>query len=218
MINIKKLAVAFVLAATTAGVGYAVFHGRNSEKNFVPKAYQELEGLYKFLGGTTPPQLKAVAQRSGEVIDQYVDRPAKEKEELKTVAILSLGYPYLFDDTTRFKDEFNQDVSDMVQDLVSGKLTNDTAQISMALSVTDAEMTIEELKKPEVMSQYLTQPMTPEELTAAREKYKTMRAEPEFHSAPRLYDYESKVVNDLLTTLEQAKPVASAAPRAPKLQ
>lgn len=161
-----------------------------STLTFVPKAFEELEGLHKFMMSTTPSEILNIAKGAHKIIDTYADGSQKKKEELKAVLVLALGAPFMFDDITRFKTRYNSNVSTMVEDLVSGKMTADLAQISMALNAAQAKITYSDKERFE---HRLEDGETLESWTKKYEEVRDMFVAPVFSSAPRLKAYAESI-------------------------
>lgn len=161
--------------------------------SLVQKAFAELEGLNSFLGGSTSPHTIKLAEKAHALIDAYLDRTDGEKEELKAFAVLKMGAPFMFDDTTRFKTEYSQNVSDMVDALLEGQKTENLAQVDMALTAALIEVTRDYLKTPEGIQEFLQSKPSAADMEAAYERFTAMRQGLEYASAPRLRAYEQKM-------------------------
>lgn len=176
--------------------------GEQNRSALVQKAFEELEGLHRFMMTTTPPMLITIAAKAHEVIDKFVDRPQEEKEELKAFTVLHLGAPYMFDDTTRFKAEYSQNVSDMVDAFIEQRITDDMAQVQMAMSAAFMEVTIDHLRTPEGMQQFLEDRPSAGEMAAADGQFAAMREGLEYSSAARLRAYEQKMYDTYKKEIE----------------
>mgnify|MGYP001571447437 FL=1 len=174
-------------------------------ETFVDKAFEELEGLHRFMCSTTPAAQINLIKRAHQIIDVYVDRPASVKNELKAVVVLAHGAPFMFDDITRFKSRYNAHVSDMVQALVEGNLTEDMAQIEMVMIAAEAEAEAANLKNPELRERIKEEVFPPEQMADMLQQYTNNRMKSVYQSASELLGHETMVVNALYSGLKQLR-------------
>ncbi len=124
------------------------------------RAFDEQDGLFKFLESTTPEPLKDVQSRIAEVIENAVARPAAEKEALMVAAVIALAPPYLLDEASRFETDYSPEVQVVINEMLSAKpdtaLPTNFAQVSAALGT--------------VMMQDLTAAIKSGNLPASREE------------------------------------------------
>ena len=129
------------------------FSGAARKMTPAERAFEELEGLNRFLGGTTSPELVRIAKRGHEIIDQYIDRPEEEKDALKALLVLQFGAPFMFDDTRRFAPDYGPQTAAMVEELLKGGDTANIAQMGVALAVALTETTLAQMKDPALRAQ-----------------------------------------------------------------
>lgn len=176
---------------------FAAFGDKHT--TFVDKAFEELDGVNRFLGGETPPAQKTIAREAHAIIDAYIDRPTKDKEALKALLVLSLN-TFLFDDTSRFAQRYSKAFSEMVDELVEGRLTENIAQIGMALSAAIAKNTLHDLQDPAKTQEILDElSKSSDDINAAISEQQEQLRQPAFASAPRLAAH----VIELITELQQ---------------
>lgn len=177
----------------------------SSTETFVDKAREELEALHRFMCSTTPDAQINLIERAHRIIDIYSDRPASVKNELKAVVVLAHGAPFMFDDITRFKSRYNAHVDSMVQALVEGNLTEDVAQIEMAMSAAEVETEIVNLKNPEHRELMKKEILPPDQMEDMLQEYNTNRKQSAYQSAPGLLGHEEAVMKALYRDLGQLR-------------
>ncbi len=131
-----------------------------SKYPLLQRAFDEQDGLFKFLESATPPALKDVQTRIAEVIESAVARPAAEKEALMVASVIALAPPYLLDEASRFETDYSPEVQVVINEMLSAKpnaaLPTNFAQVSVALGT--------------VMMQDLTAAIKSGNLPASREE------------------------------------------------
>lgn len=99
----------------------------------------------------------------------------------------------MFDNPDRFKTEYSPNVGDMVDALLEHRKTEDLAQVEMALTTAICEMTLDTLKTPEGLREFLDKRPGAAELEAGDRKFTAVRADMVYTSAARLCAHERKM-------------------------
>lgn len=118
------------------------------------KAFQEVEGLFKFLGGTTPQFLFDLTKNAHAAIDTYIDRSEEDKDCLKALTVIELGHDiaggvFLFDDMARYSTLYSPQFSAMAFDLMRGNNTQYTVQADMALTFASLQQQLAAFRDPQ---------------------------------------------------------------------
>lgn len=172
---------------------------------FVEKAFQELEGLNRFMGGTTPPMMITLAQGAHQAIDDYIDRPESDKECLKTMAVIQFGSPFLFDDMSRYDKLYSPQLSQIAFDYMRGNRTQDVAQVTLALAVAVLQHQHEELLGPKQHAVILDDSDTEETLAAFESDIENFTGDPQSGSAPRLLERFTQLSNQMIDAIKSAR-------------
>lgn len=178
----------------------------------IDRALYELEGLNRFMGGTTPQPLLDLIQRSREIIDAYSDSSAEEKEAITTAMVLSFGAPFIFDDTTRFSTEYKPLVAPLIEDLMNGKVHENPllAQIELALSTASAEDGL--AHADEVVEVNKSEGRSAGDVRQMIRDAFTLRTDNIYASCPRLVAAEAKALEALDAELQKYDTPGLSAP------
>lgn len=192
-----------------------------SKYPLVAKAVDEQKQLARFLGGSLPPALIKLWQRSTEIIDQCIDLPAQDKESLMVAGVLLMASPFTFDDTDRFSEEYNERIHAYVN-LISSSSTpfNDpkapfrSSELLLAMramNIAAGEMTLAEIKSGKTR---LTQQEMQQALDANEEQKKELGIVQ--GQAPKLDIMEKDLLNKIADALADKTPAHKKKPPSKK--
>lgn len=168
-------------------------------------AFQELEGLNRFLGGTTPQLMIDIAKGAHDAIDNYIDRPEADKECLKAMAVIQFGSPFLFDDMTRYSKLYSPQLSDLAFDYMRGNHTQDVVQIAMALAVSILQNQHAALSGPQQRAAILEGADIEETLATFKADIETFTNDPQASSAPRLLERFTELSHQMIETIKMSQ-------------
>lgn len=168
-------------------------------------AFQELEGLNRFMGGTTPQLMIDIAKGAHDAIDKYIDRPEADKECLKAMAVIQFGSPILFDDMTRYSKLYSPQLSDMAFDYMRGNQTQDVVQIAMALAFSILENQHAALSGPQQRAAILEEADIEETIAAFKADIETVTSNPQASSAPRLLERFTQLSHRMIEAIKMTR-------------
>lgn len=99
------------------------------------RALREQSALDRMLGGTLTPQMRAVQYNALRLIEEHVDAPAAQKEAMMVGVVFANSSPFLFDELSRFAEEYGPAVDAVVIELLQD---NGRAPMSPALAAGQA--------------------------------------------------------------------------------